>query len=114
MTVVCAAYTDRNAEATEFAAGIPQILFLMNRSEFAGATWQARSGLLAAPVAPMFSAEDRLDTIFLATLWRIRKLLNVTGHGPTLLRILRQAQLRAYYEDLLWALINSAEFCLNH
>jgi hypothetical protein len=90
-------------DPTEYAAGIPQALRLMNSPQMNS------GGALLASVrnAP---PEKALEQLYLATLARRptpeenRRLLQyVDKHGPP------QA-----YSDALWALLNSSEFALNH
>jgi hypothetical protein len=100
--------------ATEFQSGIPQALTLMNGRAIAEATDLNQSGLLAALEAPFFTDEQRVEAMFLSTLSRpptaeeqTQFVEYVSGGGPTTDR--RQA-----IGDVLWALLNSAEFILNH
>ncbi|HEV3003575.1 MAG TPA: DUF1549 and DUF1553 domain-containing protein, partial [Pirellulales bacterium] len=98
-------------DATEFQAGIPQVLALMNGSLTAMATDPAQSGILVALDAPFFSDDERVEALFLTTLSRLPS-------GP------ERAQFAGYVEsaddhrtalgDVLWALLNSPEFILNH
>jgi hypothetical protein len=100
-------------QATDFQAGIPQALTMMHGALVSRATDKATSGLLKSLSAPFFTDEQRVDTLFLATLSRypaegerdavVDALANV-GAGE------RQQALG----DVLWALVNSAEFTLNH
>lgn len=97
----------------EYQAGVLQALALLNGSDLAEATDPERSPLLGSIAAPFFTDDDRLRAIFLATYSR----------QPTEgeLSICR-GQLGKYsesdrpkgYSDILWALLNSAEFALNH
>lgn len=103
-------------DATEYDAGVPQALTLMNGVEVAGATDPARSRVLAALESPIFQTKAaRLDVLFLATVSRfptpeekkeLQQYLEKTGGDKP-----AQQQMRA---DILWALLNSAEFALNH
>jgi len=103
-------------KATEFQSGIPQALTMMNGAVIAEATDIERSDLLAGLLdAPFMTDRQRVETIFLATLSRY----------PTEMereRILNHVERdsspgdprRQLLGDLLWALLNSAEFLLNH
>jgi hypothetical protein len=97
----------------EYQAGVLQALTLLNGSDLAEATDPNRGPLLGALQAPLFSDDDRLSTLFLATLSR-----EPTAEERTLfMKHLqeRPASDRAKsYSDVLWALLNSAEFVLNH
>jgi Protein of unknown function (DUF1549)/Protein of unknown function (DUF1553) len=97
----------------EYQAGVLQALSLLNGSDLAEATDPERSPLLGSLQAPFFSDDDRLRTLFLATYSR----------QPTEPELsIARAQLAKYsesdrargYSDVLWALLNSAEFALNH
>ncbi|QDT12932.1 DUF1553 domain-containing protein [Stieleria marina] len=98
----------------EFNAGIPQALTLMNGGLIDSATGVDSSGLLKSLDAPFFSNDERMEVLFLATLSR-----KPTGSEWNLLRsaIPENAPVNIRSEvlsDMLWALINSAEFSLNH
>lgn len=103
--------TGRNA--LEYQAGVLQALSLLNGADLAEATHPERSPLLGSLQAPFFSDDDRLRTLYLATFSR--------QPTPDELVVCRE-QLAKYSEgdrgkafsDILWALLNSAEFALNH
>jgi hypothetical protein len=99
--------------ALDYQAGVLQALALLNGADLAEATDPQRSPLIGAIEAPFFTDDDRLRTLFLATYSR-----HPTDEELTLCR----QQLAKYTEsdrakawsDILWALMNSAEFALNH
>ena len=100
--------------ATEYEAGIPQALTLMNGTSIRQATDLAQSDLLVALEAPFFSNEKLVEVLFLSTLSRMpddeeteRFVEYVKKGGPT-------GDSRKALSDVLWALLNSAEFILNH
>jgi hypothetical protein len=100
--------------ATEYEAGIPQALTLMNGTDIRQATDLAQSDLLIALDAPFFSNEKRVEVLFLSTLSRmpddderLHFVEYVKTGGPT-------KDSRKALSDVLWALLNSAEFVLNH
>jgi hypothetical protein len=100
--------------ATEYQAGIPQALTLMNGTEIRQAVDLGQSDLLIALDAPFFSDEKRVEVLFLSTLSRMPSdeeresfVGYVKSGGPN--KNSRQA-----LSDVLWALLNSAEFVLNH
>ena len=98
----------------EFMAGIPQALTLMNGGLIDSATGMATSGLLKSLEAPFFTNDQRVEVLFLATLSR-----QPTDSEWTMLRdaVPTNASLADRNEalaDILWALLNSAEFTLNH
>ena len=101
----------RGGNATEFDAGVLQALTLLNGSETSGATQPDQSSVLVALDSPLFNAEERIDTLFLGTLARLptdaeRQVFSehVTASDDS----------KAALGDILWALLNSAEFTLNH
>lgn len=97
----------------EYQAGILQALTLLNGSDLAEATTSDRSPLLLALDAPVFDEGDRLDTLFLATLSRPP----TADERALFLKHLasRQASDRPQaWSDLLWAVLNTAEFATNH
>jgi hypothetical protein len=97
---------DDTAEATEYQAGIPQVLRMMNSPLFNNASMLApllKSGKQPAAI---------VEHLYLATLSR-------RPTGPELERALalvrkHSDQPRQAYADILWALLNSSEFTLNH
>ncbi len=100
--------------STEYQAGIPQALTLMNGELIDSATNVASSGLLKTLEMPLLTNEERSQILYLATLARMptaseQELLNEfiseTTSGDELYKSLA---------DVLWALLNSAEFTMNH
>ena len=100
--------------ATEYQSGIPQALTLMNGQIVRQATDLSESDLLTAIDAPFFSNEQRLEVLFLSTLARPPSdeekawMLEYVERGGT------KGDSREALSDVLWALLNSAEFVLNH
>ncbi len=99
-------------QVTDYQAGIPQALTLMNGGLMQSATDLRSSGILKSLEAPFFTDEQRVNTLFLATLSRQPEeserqemldyvLAEETGSPQRL-------------SDVLWVLLNSAEFTLNH
>jgi hypothetical protein len=101
-------------QVTDYHAGIQQALTLMHGGLIHGATDVGSSGLLKSLAAPFFTDEQRLDTLFLSTLSRYPE--------PAERELMKQALAEAKDEkerqqalgDVLWALLNSAEFTFNH
>lgn len=100
--------------STEYWGGVPQALTLMNGSEIEEATNLETGGLLTSLEAPLFTDEERVETLFLATLSRrpsdeerIKFVVHVNRASSTSNR-------RRALGDCLWALLNSGEFALNH
>ena len=95
--------TGDNSKATDYDAGIPQALRLMNNPYTA-----RNSSNVARAIARGTSAEQAIEKLYLHTLSR----------RPTPEEM---KKLSAYvaknsdgYGDILWALLNSSEFTLNH
>ncbi len=103
-----------SGRSTEYQGGIPQSLTLMNGALVDGATGLQSSGLLKSLEAPFFSRDQRIEILYFATLARSPK--------PSEKELLQQyitvdtkgAELREALSDVLWALLNSAEFTMNH
>jgi hypothetical protein len=102
------------AEATDFVAGIPQILALMNGALTGEATDASRGGLLQALDAPVFDDRERVEALFLSVVSREPtdaekdKLVRYVAQGG------ETGDRRHALGDLLWAMLNSPEFILNH
>jgi hypothetical protein len=98
---------------TDMELGVPQALTMINGEAVNQVAGAAQGGLLAALAAPLFDDRQRVEIAFLATLAR----------SP---RDEEREQCVAYVEsqpaaerpralgDIVWALLNSAEFALNH
>lgn len=104
----------RGQNATEFDAGVLQALTLLNGNETDAATHLERSALLAGLEAPHFNDEERIEMLFLATLTR-RPTANERSkfveyvHSGGATKNPQEA-----FSDVLWALLNSGEFSMNH
>jgi hypothetical protein len=96
---------------TEYQSGIPQALTLMNGATVSGATDLMQSPVLQSLEAPFFSNEQRVEVLFLATLSRLpyaderESFVDYVANASEKPRAL---------SDVIWALLNSAEFTLNH
>ena len=97
----------------EYQGGVLQALALLNGADLSDATDPEKSPLLGSLEAPFLQERERVQALFLATLSR----------QPTDRELnLCQNQLSTHttderskgYSDVLWALLNSAEFALNH
>lgn len=100
-------------ERTNYEAGIPQALTLMNGQMIHGATDLSTSGLLGSLQAPFFSDEQRLETLFLATLSRQPNDQERTDMLAYLSAV-NESERSEALGDILWALLNSAEFTFIH
>jgi hypothetical protein len=99
---------------TDYQAGIPQALTLMNGTLIGGASGISSSGLLKSLEAPFFSNRERIEVLYLATLSRSPE----PSEWKTLEQYLpldaKGEELKNGLADLLWVLLNSAEFTMNH
>jgi hypothetical protein len=103
----------RGSTPTDFKAGIPQALLLMNGSIVTQATTLEDSMTLRAVVdAPFLKDTEKLDTLFLAAYSRLPR----AAERERFLKVVRakpeaEAQRQAY-ANIFWALLNSPEFVL--
>ena len=101
-------------QRTDYHAGIPQALTLMHGGLIHGATNLTSSGLLKSLSAPFFTDEARIETLFLATLSRFPE----SAEMETMLSHLQDAtgeeERSQALSNILWALLNSAEFTFIH
>jgi hypothetical protein len=98
---------------TDFELGVPQALTLMNSPDLAQLTDAAQSGLLVALAAPFLDDSGRVDAAFLATLARPPTDDERTKFAEYLNSRPADERQKAL-GDVVWALVNSAEFILNH
>jgi hypothetical protein len=117
-----ARFSNRSDKRTEFQTSILQALTLMNGAFTAGTTNPAETKspqqtqtLIAVQDAPFFDTPaKKVETLYLATLNRKptqaesdRCVKHLEEGGP-------ERDARKALSDVLWALLNSAEFCFNH
>ncbi len=101
-------------QRTDYQAGIPQALTLMHGRLVQGATDLSSSGKLKSLNAPFFSDEQRVETLFLSTLSRFpepEEQSAMLAHLQTAEDDKARSQALG---DILWALLNSAEFTFIH
>jgi hypothetical protein len=101
----------RGSSATEFDAGVLQALTLLNGANIDAASQAEQSGVLVALDSPLFSLDERLETLFLGTLARRPRDDEATLFAA---HVNDASDQREALGDVLWALLNSAEFALNH
>jgi hypothetical protein len=101
-------------QVTDYHAGIPQALTLMHGGLIHSATDVASSGLLKSLAAPFFTDEQRLDTLFVSTLSRYPTPQERELMLESIARAKTQQEKQQALGDVLWALLNSAEFTFNH
>lgn len=96
---------------TEHQTSIPQALALMNGAFVAGATDLAQGETLGAVAdAPFLDDQGRVETLFLAALSRRPR----PEESARLVAYVASRGSRPALADIFWALLNSAEFKLNH
>lgn len=100
-------------QPTEYHAGIPQALTLMNGGLINNATDIAKSGLLNS-LPPFFNDKQRIDTLFLSTLSRYPSDQERILMLDFLTAANKKEEKQMTLGNILWALLNSAEFTLNH
>ncbi|MDA1018478.1 MAG: DUF1553 domain-containing protein, partial [Planctomycetota bacterium] len=101
--------------ATEYEAGIPQALTLMNGSLIRDATDLQQSDILVMLDAPFFASNAaRVETLFMSTLSRKPSEIERAKFVSYVDESSKRSSRRQALSDVLWALLNSAEFVLNH
>ena len=100
--------------STEYQAGIPQALTLMNGGLISNATGLASSGLLKTLEVPLITNKDRVEILYLATLSRKPAASEQELLSEYITDDASGAELYEGLADVLWALLNSAEFTMNH
>ena len=103
-----------SGRSTEYQGGIPQALTLMNGAFVDSATGLQSSGLLKSLEAPFFDRDQRFEILYFATLSRLPKTSEKTLLEQYVTPEMKGAELREALSDILWALLNSAEFTMNH
>jgi hypothetical protein len=98
--------TDDSAPATEYHAGIPQALRLMNAPQMNNAA------AVAAAHARGAAPAEAIDHLYVATLSR-RPSADETARLTDYVEK-HKSDARQAYGDVLWAVLNSSEFALNH
>jgi hypothetical protein len=101
-------------QSTQYLGGIPQALTLMNGSLIDGATGLSSSGLLKSLEAPFFTNQQRIEVLYFATLSRRPKPSEWQLLNSYIPQDASGQQLQESLADILWALLNSAEFTMNH
>ena len=99
---------------TDFRSGIPQALSLMNGQIVATGIDPTRSDLLTALDAPFLTDQERIEALFLSTLSRLPRDEEREQFAAHMQQAGSQASRHKALGDMLWALLNSAEFVLNH
>jgi hypothetical protein len=97
-------------DPTDYSRGIPQALRLMNSGQFLGP--RSEAFVTKQVVGPGMTPEQAVDQFYLRVLSRPPS----TGERKLLLKYLAQpnAERQQLYAEIVWALLNSSEFSLNH
>ncbi len=101
-------------QPVDYHAGIPQALTLMHGALVHTGSDLSTSGLLRSVEAPFFTTDQRVATLYLATLSRRPTDSERALIASILATAEDEAARRIALSDLLWALLNSAEFMFNH
>jgi hypothetical protein len=96
---------------TDMQVSILQALSLLNGEWVMQQTGVDSPTVRAVAEAPFFTAERRIDTLFLATLSRPP---TATERDRYLAHLKSTANEKEALSDVLWALLNSQEFLVNH
>ena len=101
-------------DRTDYQAGIPQALTLMNGPMIASATTDAPKGILRSLSAPFFDDQTRVEKLFVATLSRKPTDKEQQLYADFFDSQPAETQKSETLGDALWALLNSTEFTMNH
>lgn len=100
--------------ATEFESGIPQALTMMNGVMVRDATDLRNSDLLRSLEAPFITDDQAVRILFLSTLSRLPDKEEVAQFSEYVELTKSNGTRQQALGDILWAILNSAEFVLNH
>ena len=101
-------------QRTDYQAGIPQALTLMNGSMIASATSDAPKGILRSLSAPFFDDKTRVEKLFVATLSRKPTDKEQKRYAEFFKDQPAATKKSETLGDVLWVLLNSTEFTMNH
>lgn len=108
-------FADSGPSKTDYQATILQALTLMNGQVTGNATTVQRGEILQATIdAPFLDTPKRIETLFLATLTRRPTSAELAKLQEHVERAGSPDQQKGALGDIFWALLNSAEFVLNH
>lgn len=105
-----APFDDPNNQPADFQASIQQALMMMNGKFTAEATSSSRSATVAGVIESKRPMARRIEELYLVTLSRpprpqeMQRLLDYAAAGDS----------KKALRDVLWSLLNSTEFVLNH
>ncbi len=108
-------FADQSVPRTEAETSILQALALMNGKLVSDATDLAKSEtLVAVAEAPFLKTEDRVESLFMAALSRKPAPEEMSQFVDYVTRGGADQNPKNALADVFWALLNSAEFALNH
>lgn len=100
--------------ADEFRSGIPQALSIMNGRTVTNGTELGATGTLSGLTAPFLSDSQRVEILFLAALSREPNDVERSKFAEYVASGGATGNSEAALGDVLWAIVNSAEFTFNH
>ena len=101
-------------DRTEYSAGIQQALNMMNGGQVIGATGPNSTGILSAIETPWLNDSEKINSLVLAALTRFPNEQERNVFSEYLSKSSSSDERRQALGDIMWALVNSAEFQLNH
>jgi len=101
-------------QRTDYQAGIPHSLTLMNGPMIVSATGDGPKGLLRSLSAPFFDDATRIEKLFVATLSRKPTDEEKKRYAEFLKDQPDGTDQAESLGDVLWVLLNSTEFTMNH
>jgi hypothetical protein len=108
-------FADSSVPRTEAETSILQALTLMNGKLVSDATdLESSETLVAVAEAPFLSNSQRVESLFMATLSRRPEPEEITKLASYVERGGASGDSKKALADVFWALLNSAEFALNH
>ncbi|MDJ0974489.1 MAG: DUF1549 and DUF1553 domain-containing protein [Planctomycetota bacterium] len=102
---------DEGVEAQDFEGSIPQGLFLMNGRLMQNAVSAGRGSMLSTLMRAERKPGDRVEYLYLALYGRKP---TANEKSAAVRFVSAQGGDHQAYEDILWAMLNSAEFMTNH
>lgn len=97
----------------EYGSGVVQALTLLNGTELHAASSSTTSGLVQSIDSPLFKPHEQFNVLYLATLarWPTDDEQQICSAH---LQSVDSHRRREALSDILWAILNSAEFAMNH
>ena len=101
---------DESADTQDFTRSIPEALYLLNDKELVRLLSTERRRSVEALLARHDSHDERIDQLF----WAAYARPPTETERSTIRAMVRRGPVAEMYSDLLWAIVNSAEFGTNH